>query len=45
MKCKDMIQQLVDTTALDLLTYDGYTVLFSPNEYKKNDQIIVKHFQ
>ena len=23
----------------------GYTNLFSPNEYEKNDKIILKHFQ
>ena len=35
----------MDTFVLDLLILLDYTNLLSPNDYKKNDKIILKHLQ
>ena len=47
---KHTIQQRADTLVfIDFMLKDEsllkYTNLFSPNEYKKNDKIILKYFQ
>ena len=49
---KHKIRQCMDISVLDLLIFllkgkslPDYTILFSPNDYEKNDKIILIYFQ